>query len=154
MLGLCAARPLLGAARPALRAPARLPAYAYTRPTLLSRRPLSTSPTIRNDAKPPSIRDDATPADSKTETAAAVAASTTTPAPGRLARLLPAAMRAEPGSGASLRKMVALAAPEKRPLAAAVGLLFVSSAVSMSVPLTIGVLSVLECDVSELTRGT
>jgi hypothetical protein len=61
MLGLCAARPLLGVARPSLRARAlhtRLPAYAYTRPTVLSCHPLSTSPTVRNDARPASIRDD------------------------------------------------------------------------------------------------
>jgi putative ABC transport system ATP-binding protein len=60
------------------------------------------------------------------------------PPPGRFARMLPPAWRAEPGSRKSLRKMVALAAPERKPLTAAVGLLLVSSAVTMTVPLTIG----------------
>ena len=41
-------------------------------------------------------------------------------------------------SKSSFRKIISLAKPERKPLLIAVGLLFVSSAVSMSVPFTIG----------------
>ncbi|KAK7057645.1 ATP-binding cassette transporter [Favolaschia claudopus] len=41
-------------------------------------------------------------------------------------------------SGSSFRKIVALMKPERKPLLQAVGLLFVSSSVSMTIPLTIG----------------
>ena len=41
-------------------------------------------------------------------------------------------------SASSFRAIVSLAKPEKKPLAMAIGLLFVSSSVSMSVPFTIG----------------
>ena len=41
-------------------------------------------------------------------------------------------------SAASFKKIVALARPEKRPLLAAVGLLLVSSTVSLSIPFTVG----------------
>ncbi|KIK61248.1 hypothetical protein GYMLUDRAFT_43310 [Collybiopsis luxurians FD-317 M1] len=54
---------------------------------------------------------------------------------GILSRLLPSGPS---GSASSFRKIVALAKPEKRPLSTAVGLLFVSSSVSMSIPFTIG----------------
>ncbi|KAF7296039.1 ATP-binding cassette transporter [Mycena kentingensis (nom. inval.)] len=53
-----------------------------------------------------------------------------------LARFMPKSEGAS--SFESFRKIVALAKPEKRPLTLAVGLLFTSSAVSMSIPLTIG----------------
>jgi putative ABC transport system ATP-binding protein len=39
---------------------------------------------------------------------------------------------------ASSRKIFALAAPEKKPLLAAIGLLLISSAVSLSIPFTVG----------------
>lgn len=41
-------------------------------------------------------------------------------------------------SSASFKKIVALARPERRPLSIAVGLLLVSSAVSLSIPFTVG----------------
>lgn len=41
-------------------------------------------------------------------------------------------------SASSFRKIVALAKPEKKPLMLAVGLLLVSSSVSMSIPFTVG----------------
>lgn len=43
-----------------------------------------------------------------------------------------------PSSASSLGKIVALAKPERKPLLIAIGLLLVSSAVTMSVPFTIG----------------
>jgi putative ABC transport system ATP-binding protein len=55
-----------------------------------------------------------------------------------ISRFLPSAFQPAPGSGSSLRKIVALAKPEKKPLLLAVGLLLVSSSVAMSVPFTIG----------------
>lgn len=55
-----------------------------------------------------------------------------------LARFLPSTLQPAPGSSSSLRKIVALAKQEKRPLLLAVGLLLVSSSVAMSVPFTIG----------------
>ena len=48
------------------------------------------------------------------------------------------AFRKDKTGSSSFRKIVSLARPEKKPLLIAVGLLFVSSAVSMSVPFTIG----------------
>ncbi|KAJ3771900.1 P-loop containing nucleoside triphosphate hydrolase protein [Lentinula raphanica] len=55
--------------------------------------------------------------------------------PGFLSRLLPSG----PSSTASsFRKIVALAKPERKPLTTAVGLLLMSSAVTMSIPFTIG----------------
>jgi hypothetical protein len=39
---------------------------------------------------------------------------------------------------ASFRKIVALARPEQRPLLTAIGLLLVSSSVSLSIPFTVG----------------
>jgi len=53
-------------------------------------------------------------------------------------RFLPSAFQPAPGSSSSLRKIIALAKPEKKPLLLAVGLLLVSSSVAMSVPFTIG----------------
>ena len=53
-----------------------------------------------------------------------------------LSRVLP--FRGGPQNTSSLRKIVALAQPETKPLLAAIGLLLASSAVSMSVPFTIG----------------
>lgn len=55
-------------------------------------------------------------------------------------RFIPSsAVGADPNkSASSFRKIVALAKPERKPLGIAIGLLFVSSAVSMSVPFTIG----------------
>ncbi|TEB37668.1 hypothetical protein FA13DRAFT_1761915 [Coprinellus micaceus] len=55
----------------------------------------------------------------------------------RWKRLSQAFRRDETGSS-SFRKIISLARPEKKPLLIAVGLLFVSSAVSMSVPFTVG----------------
>ncbi|KAI5118306.1 hypothetical protein M0805_006474 [Coniferiporia weirii] len=64
------------------------------------------------------------------------------PQPGILARLLPASLRPEKSTGAptgsSFRKIVALAKPERKPLSMAIGLLLVSSSVSLSIPFTIG----------------
>ncbi|KAJ3720100.1 P-loop containing nucleoside triphosphate hydrolase protein [Lentinula raphanica] len=55
--------------------------------------------------------------------------------PGFLSRLIPSG----PSSTASsFRKIVALAKPERKPLTTAVGLLLMSSAVTMSIPFTIG----------------
>ncbi|KAH0829104.1 hypothetical protein J3R83DRAFT_2570 [Lanmaoa asiatica] len=50
-----------------------------------------------------------------------------------LSRLLPS-----PNSGSSFRKVIALAKPEKKPLLLAICLLFASSSVSMTIPLTVG----------------
>ncbi|KIM40361.1 hypothetical protein M413DRAFT_177897 [Hebeloma cylindrosporum] len=56
-----------------------------------------------------------------------------------LSRLLPAKIATNaPESVSSFRKIVALARPEWKPLTIAIGLLLISSAVSMSVPFTIG----------------
>ncbi|KAI6163385.1 P-loop containing nucleoside triphosphate hydrolase protein [Pisolithus thermaeus] len=55
-----------------------------------------------------------------------------------VSRILPSALRSGPEAGSSLRKVIALAKPEKKPLLFAVGLLLVSSSVAMSVPFTIG----------------
>ncbi|TFK74690.1 hypothetical protein BDN72DRAFT_833221 [Pluteus cervinus] len=61
------------------------------------------------------------------------------PKPSILNRILPAAFRTTSQQGSSsFKKIVALAKPEKKPLLIAIGLLLVSSAVSMSVPFSIG----------------
>jgi putative ABC transport system ATP-binding protein len=57
------------------------------------------------------------------------------PKTGIISRFLPSAAS---GSASSFRKIVALAKPEQKPLLTAVGLLLVSSSVSMSIPFTIG----------------
>ncbi|KAG5219786.1 ATP-binding cassette permease mdl [Salix suchowensis] len=51
---------------------------------------------------------------------------------------LPSAFSKSPESSSSFRKLVYLAKAERKPLAAAVGLLLVSASVSLSVPFTIG----------------
>ncbi|KDQ50907.1 hypothetical protein JAAARDRAFT_41689 [Jaapia argillacea MUCL 33604] len=61
------------------------------------------------------------------------------PKPSILSRILPGKVfENAPQSTSSFRKIVALAKPERKPLGFAVGLLLVSSAVSMSIPMTIG----------------
>ncbi|KAH7909507.1 P-loop containing nucleoside triphosphate hydrolase protein [Hygrophoropsis aurantiaca] len=58
--------------------------------------------------------------------------------PSILSRIIPSAFRSAPGSASSLRKIAALAKPERKPLLIAIGLLLVSSSVAMSIPFTIG----------------
>ncbi|KAI6046323.1 P-loop containing nucleoside triphosphate hydrolase protein [Pisolithus marmoratus] len=58
--------------------------------------------------------------------------------PGVISRILPSALQSGPATGSSLRKVITLAKPEKKPLFLAVCLLLVSSSVAMSVPFTIG----------------
>ncbi|EPQ55212.1 hypothetical protein GLOTRDRAFT_138835 [Gloeophyllum trabeum ATCC 11539] len=58
--------------------------------------------------------------------------------PGVLSRILPPALQSTPETASSFRKIVALAKAERKPLGIAVGLLLVSSSVSMSIPLTVG----------------
>ena len=53
-------------------------------------------------------------------------------------RFLPSNAQESGKSASSFRKIAALALPEKKPLGIAIGLLLVSSSVSMSVPFTIG----------------
>lgn len=59
-----------------------------------------------------------------------------------LSRLLPVSLLSNAGgtasTSASFRKIVALARPERRPLLTAIGLLFVSSSVGLSIPFTVG----------------
>lgn len=57
------------------------------------------------------------------------------PRPGLLSRIF---LKVEDGSATSFGKIVALAKPERKPLTQAIGLLMISSGVSMSVPFTIG----------------
>lgn len=70
---------------------------------------------------------------------------TPSPSPTRhsiLSRLLPASLLPNvdgaSSTSASFRKIVALARPERRPLLTAIGLLLVSSSVSLSIPFTVG----------------
>lgn len=62
--------------------------------------------------------------------------------PTLLSRLLPSSLLPNAGgassTSASFRKIVALARPERRPLLTAIGLLLVSSTVSLSIPFTVG----------------
>ncbi|KAG6332581.1 hypothetical protein ID866_6503, partial [Astraeus odoratus] len=57
---------------------------------------------------------------------------------GIISRILSSALQSSPTTGSSLRKVIALAKPERRPLLFAVCLLLMSSSVAMSVPFTIG----------------
>ena len=64
-----------------------------------------------------------------------------TPAPQKksiLTRFLPSKLGKGPKSVSSIQRIFALARPERKPLLIAIGLLLLSSAVSMSVPFTIG----------------
>jgi hypothetical protein len=67
---------------------------------------------------------------------------TTAPSPSKLSilisRFLPSAFAEPPQSASSFKKIAQLAKQERKPLTIAVGLLFVSSSVSMSIPFTIG----------------
>lgn len=51
---------------------------------------------------------------------------------------IPSIFKKSPQTASSFRKIVALAKPERKPLLIAIGLLLVSSSVSMSIPFTIG----------------
>jgi hypothetical protein len=53
-------------------------------------------------------------------------------------RLLPSSFAETRQTTSSFRKLVALAKPERKPLAQAIGLLLISSSVSMSIPFTMG----------------
>ncbi|KAI0067647.1 hypothetical protein BV25DRAFT_1819042 [Artomyces pyxidatus] len=55
-----------------------------------------------------------------------------------LSRVLPSASPSGTSTTSSFRKIVSLARPERRPLLTAVGLLLVSSSVSLSIPFTVG----------------
>lgn len=55
-----------------------------------------------------------------------------------LSRLLPRTFQPPPESGSSLRKVISLAKPERKPLFLAICLLLVSSSVAMTIPLTVG----------------
>ncbi|RDB24977.1 ATP-dependent permease MDL1, mitochondrial [Hypsizygus marmoreus] len=61
-----------------------------------------------------------------------------TVAPGTTPSSLLSLVKSSPQTASSFRKIVALAKPERKPLLIAIGLLLVSSSVSMSVPFTIG----------------
>ncbi|KAF9518913.1 hypothetical protein BS47DRAFT_1325025 [Hydnum rufescens UP504] len=60
------------------------------------------------------------------------------PRKGILGRILPPTLVPPPDGVTSFRKLIALAYPERKTLACAIGLLLISSSVSMSVPYTIG----------------
>lgn len=55
-----------------------------------------------------------------------------------LSQVLPATFANAPPTVSSFRKIVSLAKPEWKPLSTAIGLLLVSSSISMSVPFTVG----------------
>ncbi|KAI0090571.1 P-loop containing nucleoside triphosphate hydrolase protein [Irpex rosettiformis] len=61
-----------------------------------------------------------------------------TPKRSILSRFLPSTGGDATKSASSFRSIVALAKPEKRPLGIAIGLLLISSSVSMTIPLTVG----------------
>jgi len=58
--------------------------------------------------------------------------------PSILSLILPSSFADAPQSASSFRKIISLAKPERKPLLIAVGLLLVSSSISMSIPVTIG----------------
>ncbi|KAB5588714.1 ATP-dependent permease [Ceratobasidium theobromae] len=60
------------------------------------------------------------------------------PASLAVSKFLPQVLRANESQSTNLRQMIALARPEKKTLLVAVGLLLISSSVTMSVPLTFG----------------
>ncbi|KZO93898.1 hypothetical protein CALVIDRAFT_502257 [Calocera viscosa TUFC12733] len=62
----------------------------------------------------------------------------TPPKPPLLTRLLPATLQPAPESASNVWKLFRLAGPERKPLTIAVGLLLISSSVTMSIPFTIG----------------
>lgn len=76
----------------------------------------------------------------------------------RFSQSLSAVFSKSPSNISSFRKIIALAKPERKPLLIAIGLLLVSSAVSMTIPFTVGKLidffsspnPVRICEVSDL----
>ncbi|OSC98781.1 P-loop containing nucleoside triphosphate hydrolase protein [Trametes coccinea BRFM310] len=93
----------------------------------LARRPFSSSCHLRESAPapplPPSPNTSGKPSEGKKSI---------------LSRFVPADAQDKTKNVSSFRKIVALAKPERKPLGIAVGLLLVSSAVSMSIPFTVG----------------
>ncbi|KII95612.1 hypothetical protein PLICRDRAFT_222870 [Plicaturopsis crispa FD-325 SS-3] len=53
-------------------------------------------------------------------------------------RIFPSALKSAPASASNFRKIISLARPERKPLTQAIGLLLISSTVSMSIPFTVG----------------
>ncbi len=107
---------------------------------LLQPRPFSTSPS-GSVALPASS--ESSPNDSQKLSASPPKSESTPPtAPQRplLARFIPSSLLKgdTAKSASSFRKIVSLAKPERKPLGIAIGLLLVSSSVSMSIPFTIG----------------
>ncbi|KAH8103534.1 P-loop containing nucleoside triphosphate hydrolase protein [Cristinia sonorae] len=94
-------------------------------------------PCLRHDLGRRSLSTPSQPADAKSTTEA----KTKSPVLKRTlwSRFLPASLGADTTkSASSFRSIIALAKPEKKPLGIAIGLLLVSSSVSMSIPFTIG----------------
>lgn len=110
------APPLLRSLRPMQR----IPPPSLRDPLYLTRRLLAT----HND--PPSVPRAPQPPEPKQKSL--------------LSRVLPSSVldTGAARGASSFRKIVALAKPERKPLGIAIGLLFVSSSVSMSVPFTVG----------------
>ncbi|KAF8310188.1 hypothetical protein DL93DRAFT_2230451 [Clavulina sp. PMI_390] len=94
-------------------------------PDASSAKPQSTSPT------PPSSETESKDVSQPNE-------SKKPPKKGVVARFLPATLQPPQNSAGSIKKLFGLAWPERRPLMLAIGLLTISSSVSMSVPFTIG----------------
>ncbi|TBU40304.1 P-loop containing nucleoside triphosphate hydrolase protein [Dichomitus squalens] len=119
--------PCLGTLHP----PAPAPTVRLALLGLPSRRCFASSATSRAPSSPPvseTKRTEVKSTESRSQT------------PGRSiwSRFLPSNAQESGKSASSFRKIVSLATPEKKPLGVAIGLLLVSSAVSMSVPFTIG----------------
>ena len=98
----------------------------------------SSAPSLSSASSSQSASSSATVSEHKPKEVKSTESKSSSPTKSIWSRLLPSNAQESGKSASSFRKIVALARPEKKPLGIAIGLLMVSSAVSMSVPFTIG----------------
>ncbi|KZT04839.1 uncharacterized protein LAESUDRAFT_703148 [Laetiporus sulphureus 93-53] len=128
MLGLLRTRVTVCAVRPSLTRPIPTWHQFRLRAQVHSHRRLATdSPSTPPPSNLPPI-----------PSAKPVATEPPTPKPSVISKILPPSLAKTQKATSSFRKIAALARPEAKPLTISVGLLVISSTVSMSIPFTIG----------------
>ncbi|KZT65402.1 hypothetical protein DAEQUDRAFT_731456 [Daedalea quercina L-15889] len=117
-------------ARPHPRLPCRISFAQRLLATHASRPSTPTnSPSTQSQSETPS---------KKPETPLPLPAEPPAPKPSVLSRVLPSSLSETGKTASSFRKIIALAKPERKPLAISMGLLVISSSVSMSIPFMVG----------------
>ena len=148
MLGICAplrTQQVVWALRQSTaRAPQRLPCRVAFAQRFLATHAPQPPPVASNGSSSEANRASSTSSSqfdspsSKPDTPPPLPTGPPAPKPSVLSRVLPASVAEKGKTASSARKIIALAKPERKPLAISIGLLTVSSAVSMSIPFTVG----------------